>query len=132
MGEAKLKGSKPTARSGPHGHDYYCRNRCGQVVYSKNTNQTFNERKTPYWGWCQKCKGDAFALEGLRALETVIAASTTQDIALKTVKKGIMLSDGQLYDLAAPLLTLPSFLALPVVTVIDKQLLGETIEQNTG
>lgn len=56
MGEAKLKKVKPTVRVGPHGNNYYCRNRCGRVAHEKRNKQVFIERRDLLWGWCKECK----------------------------------------------------------------------------
>lgn len=68
MGQAKLKREKPGHRAGPHGHKYYCRNRCGTVVHWKSTNETFNERPyIPFYGWCEPCKALARAAAATEA-----------------------------------------------------------------
>lgn len=80
MGEARRKKEKPTVRRGPHGHNYYCRNGCGSVAYTKTTNQIFTERKLPLFGWCSTCKQEAAArAEEERRL--AIAAATAQQQA---------------------------------------------------
>lgn len=59
--------------SGPHGHRYYCRNGCGSVAYTKDTNERFIERKQPLWGWCWQCLVAAHEQEIRRAGEKAAA-----------------------------------------------------------
>lgn len=69
MGEAKRRSAaglvKP-GRAGPRGHEYWCENRCGRIVWRKGPNQIFIKRTgDPMWGLCTQCK--------LRTLEAVAA-----------------------------------------------------------
>lgn len=62
MGQAKLKKDRPTVFVGPRGNRYYCRNRCGRVVYVKDNNESFIERRgLPMYGWCSACIAEAEA-----------------------------------------------------------------------
>lgn len=71
MGQARLKQEKPAGHAGPRGHVYFCRNRCGTVVFRKNTNEVFVERANiPLWGWCDACRKAAVA-----AVEAAVVAA---------------------------------------------------------
>jgi hypothetical protein len=113
MGEHRLRKEQPAARSGPHGHAYYCRNRCGRVALTKGTNESFVERRERFWGWCRQCREDTFAREAVNLMQRICAESATQQEALKKIAGGVVAFDGQRYDLIEPLKSLPAFQLLP-------------------